>query len=96
MLFLLLPQRKIPLHPNKTTKIITYADFVNKHFIFKDKSMYSKNSDYAKFMANVYAWSQTTKTQVDDAPDSLAMLANLFQNLSGNKIKILDRKKLGM
>lgn len=81
---------------NKTTKIITHADFVNKHFIFKDKSMYTNNSDYAKFMANVYAWSQTTKTQVDDAPDSLAMLSNLFQNLSGNKVSVLDRKKLGM
>jgi len=81
---------------NKNTKIITYADFVTKFFIFRDPSTYSKNSEYAKFMANVYAWSQTTKQQVDDAPDSLAMLANLFQNLSGNKVKILDRKKLGM
>ena len=79
---------------NKNVKIITYSDFIKKQFIFKDKSKYSPNSDYAKFMKNVFSWSQTTKTQVDDAPDSLAMLAQLFQDLQGNSIKILDRRKL--
>ena len=81
---------------NKNVKIITYSDYVTKHFVFKDPSKYSNNSDYAKFMKNVYAWSQTTKTQVDDAPDSLAMLANLFQNLQGSGIRIVDRKRLGI
>lgn len=79
---------------NKNIKIVTYSDYVVRHFIFKDPSTYSNNSDYAKFMKNVYTWSQTTKTQVDDAPDSLAMLAKLTQDLQGNVIKVLDRKKL--
>lgn len=81
---------------NKTVKIITYSDFVSKQFIFKDKSKYSPNSEYANFMKNVFTWSQTVKSQVDDAPDSLAMLAQLVQDLQGNSVKVLDRRKLGI
>lgn len=81
---------------NKTTKIITYSDFIKKHFIFKDKSMYSPHSDYAKFMADVFKWTQTGKNAFDDAPDSLAMLAQLVQDLQGNSVKVLDRRKLGI
>ncbi len=81
---------------NKNVKIITFSDFIIKHFIFKDPSMYSVNSDYAKFMKNVYSWSQTVKQQVDDAPDSLSMLANLFQDLTASSMTIIDRKTLGL
>ena len=82
---------------NKNTKIITYADFVKKHFIFKDPSTYSPNSDYAKFMRGVFSWSQTaTGKQVDDAPDSLAMLAQLVQDINRTSVKIMDRRKLGL
>ena len=79
---------------NKTTKIITYSDFVKKNFIFKDKSLYDPNSDYAKFMADVFKWTQTGKNKFDDAPDSLAMLAQLTQDLQGNSVKVLDRRQL--
>lgn len=82
---------------NKQTKIITYSDFVMKQFVFKDKSKYSPNSDYAKFMKDLFRWTQTGgNKQVDDAPDSLAMLAQLFQELSGNSVKIMNRRKLGI
>ena len=80
---------------NKTVKIVTFADFVTKHFIFKDPSQYSPNSDYAKFMQGVFAWSQTAKgQQIDDAPDSLSMLGQLVQDITGQSVKVLDRKKL--
>ena len=80
---------------NKQVKIITYSDFVKKQFIFKDNSKYGGNSEYAKFMKDTLSWTQTGKNKFDDAPDSLAMLAQLFQDMQGGSIKILDRKKLG-
>ena len=81
---------------NKNVKIITYADYVKKNFVFRDKSTYAPTSEYAQFMKNMFSWSQTTKTQIDDAPDSMAMLAQLVQDLKGNSIKIIDRKLLGL
>jgi len=81
---------------NKTTKIITYSDMVKRKFVFRDKSTYSANSDYARFMRDVFTWTQTGKNKFDDAPDSLAMLAQLVQDIKGNSIKILDRKQLGI
>lgn len=79
---------------NKDIKIITYSDFVKKQFIFKDKSTYSQNSEYAGFMRNVFTWTQTGKNKFDDAPDSLAMLAQLVQDLQVSRIKIMDRREL--
>lgn len=81
---------------NKNVKIITYSDFVKKNIIFKDKSKYSSHSDYAKFMSDVFKWTQTGKNHHDDSVDSLAMLAQLVQDLQGNSVKILDRRKLGI
>lgn len=81
---------------NKMTKIVTYSDFVKKYFIFKHPSTYKKNSEYGKFMKDVFAFTQTKGSVHDDAPDSLAMLAQLVQDISGNSIKILDRRALGL
>lgn len=81
---------------NKNTKIITYSDYVKKYFIFKDPSTYSKNSEYAKFMGDIFKWTQTGKNKHDDAPDSISMLAELTQGLNGNAIKILNRRALGL
>lgn len=79
---------------NKMTKIVTYSDFVKKFVIFKHPSLYTPNSDYGKFMKEVFSFSQTGKVKHDDAPDSLAMLAQLFQDLSGMSVKILNRRDL--
>lgn len=81
---------------NKQVKIITYSDFVKKQFVFKDKSQYSPNSEYARFMKDTLSWTQTGKNKFDDAPDSLAMLAQLFQDMTGSSVKVLDRRKLGL
>ena len=82
---------------NKTTKIITYSDYVKRHFIFRDPSTYESNSDYAKFMEGLFSWSQSaSKNPFDDAPDSIAMLAQLMQELSVNRIKVMSRKELGI
>lgn len=79
---------------NKQTKIITYSDFVKKHFVFKDSSKYTSNSEYSKFMQALISWTQIGNNKNDDAPDAIAMLAQLIQELEGNAIKILDRKAL--
>lgn len=81
---------------NKNVKIISYSDFVKKRFIFRDPSTYSPNSDYARFMRDLLRWTQTGKNKNDDAPDVLAMLAQLVQDLEGSSVKILDRKRLGI
>ena len=81
---------------NKQTKIVTYSDFVKKNIMFKHPSTYSPNSEYAQFMKALCTWTQRGKNTFDDAPDSVAMLAQLFQDLSGMSIKFLDRKALGI
>ena len=75
-------------------KIITYSDFVKKNFVFKSTSTYSPNSEYAKFMSGLFSWTQTGNNAHDDAPDSIAMLAQLVQDISMNSIKFLSRKAL--
>lgn len=79
---------------NKKTKIITYSDLVKKTFVFKDKSKYHPKSEYAKFMKDLLSWTQSGKNKHDDAPDSIAMLAQLVEELSGLSVKFLDRRKL--
>lgn len=79
---------------NKNVKIISYADYVVKQFVFKDPIKYSPNSEYAQFMKAILSWTQTGKNKHDDAPDAIAMLAQLIQDLQGNQVKVLDRKRL--
>lgn len=81
---------------NKNVKIITYSDFVKQHIVFRHKSTYKKNSDYAKFMHALTSWTQTGKNEHDDAPDAVAMLAQLFQDLTGMSVKIINRRELGI
>lgn len=81
---------------NKTVKIVTYADFVKKNFIFRDPSTYSPTSEYAKFMQSVLSWSQVGKNEFDDAPDCLAMAAQMVQDLTFSSIKIINRRTLGL
>lgn len=79
---------------NKMVKIVTYSDYIKKHFIFKHPSTYKPNSEYGKFMKQVFSLTQTGKTKHDDAPDSLAMLAQLHQDLTCMSAKILNRREL--
>jgi len=81
---------------NKQVKIITYADYVVKHFVFKHPSKYSPNSQYSQFMKDMLKWTQMGNNKHDDSVDSIAMLAQLVQSLSDGQIKFLDRRKLGI
>jgi predicted phage terminase large subunit-like protein len=81
---------------NKTTKIISFSDYVKKYFVFKHPSKYHPQSEYANFMKDVFRWTQTGNNKTDDSVDSLAMLAQLKQDMEGNAVKILSRQKLGI
>lgn len=81
---------------NKNVKIITYSDFVKKNFVFRHPSTYSPQSQYAKFMKDLCRWTQKGQNAHDDAPDSIAMLAQLTQELQFMGIKFLNRKELGI
>lgn len=60
---------------NKETKILVNSDWIKKHCIFLDPSLYTPKSDYGKFMGNVVTYTTKAKVDHDDGPDSLAMLA---------------------
>ena len=81
---------------NKTTKIISYADYVKRYFIFRHPSTYHPQSEYALFMRDLLKWTQTGNNKNDDAPDSVAMLAQLKSDMEGNSIKIMNRRTLGL
>lgn len=60
---------------NKETKILVNSDWIKKHCIFLDTSLYTPKSDYGLFMENVVTYTVKVKPPHDDGPDSLAMLA---------------------
>ena len=60
---------------NKETKILVNSDWIKKHCLFLDPSLYTPKSDYGLFMENVVTYTVKVKPPHDDAPDSLAMLA---------------------
>ena len=59
---------------NKETKIITNAPMVKERCLFKDPSLYKRNSEYGRFMENLMTYSMYGKVKHDDGPDSMAML----------------------
>jgi len=81
---------------NKDVKIITYSEHVKKFFVFKHKSLYSPNSEYAMFMKDLTSWTQLGNNEHDDAPDATAMLAQMVQELQYRGIKIIDRRSVGI
>ena len=60
---------------NKETRIIVNADWVKKHVLFKDKSLYKAKSDYGIMMEWLLRYSLVGKNPHDDVPDGLANFA---------------------
>ena len=75
---------------NKETRIIVNSDWVKKHVLFKDKSLYTPKSDYGKFMSEMTTHSIVGKNKKDDVVDCLANFA-LFvtRSLYRRKTKIM-------
>ena len=78
---------------NKETKIIVNSDWVKKHIVFKDKSLW--NEMYRKFMQGVFSYVQMGKNKHDDGVDALAMFALYAQSFENSKVVIMDRAMLG-
>lgn len=76
---------------NKETKIIVNSAYVKEHFLFKDESMYKRNSDYGKMMDMLCSYTMAGKNRHDDVPDSMAMLAQYVQSLNAAKIEVFAR-----
>ena len=75
---------------NKETKIIVNAEWVKKHCLFKDKSLYSAKSDYGKAMNFLMTYTVMGKAPFDDVPDGLAQFAQFTNNLLGGKTSIIE------
>ena len=64
-----------PTETNKETRIIVNADWVKKHVLFKDKSMYMPKDDYGRMMSWLLRYSVVGKNEHDDVPDGWANFA---------------------
>lgn len=73
---------------NKETKILVNSDWIKKHCLFFDASLYTPKSDYGLFMGNVTLYTTRSKVPHDDGPDSLAMLAEYVSIPERRKTKI--------
>lgn len=64
-----------PTETNKETRIIVNAEWVKKHVVFRDKSLYSPKSDYGVMMNWLLSYSTVStakQNKHDDVPDGLA------------------------
>ena len=76
---------------NKETKIIANSAEVKRRILFKDDSVYKKNSDYGRMMNNVTTYTMTGKNPHDDGPDGLAMLIQFAESLTAGKAEVFQR-----
>lgn len=76
---------------NKETKIIVNSAWVKEHCLFKDSSLYHKNSDYGRMMNMLCSYTVAGKNKHDDVPDGMAMLAEFAQSLSTARVEVFSR-----
>ena len=75
---------------NKETKIIVRAEWVKKHCLFKDKSLYPSKSDYGKAMSFLMTYTTAGKNAFDDVPDGMAQFAEFVENRTGSVSRIIE------
>lgn len=76
---------------NKETRIIVNSAWVKEHCLFKDDSMYLRNSDYGRMMNMLCSYTVSGRNKHDDVPDGMAMLADYAQSLSGGEVQVFQR-----
>ena len=76
---------------NKETKIIVNSAWVKEHCLFKDESLYKKNSEYGKMINMLCSYTMAGKNKNDDVPDGMAMLAEYAQSFGGNQVTVFQR-----
>ena len=76
---------------NKETKIIVNSAWVKEHCVFKDDSMFKKQSEYGKMLDMLCSYTIAGKNKHDDIPDAFAMLAEFAQSLSNSIAEVFKR-----
>ena len=76
---------------NKETKIIVNSAWVKQHCLFKDQTMYKRNSEYGKFISMLCSYTMAGKNKNDDVPDAMAMLAEYAQSLTSSRVEVFQR-----
>ena len=80
-----------PTETNKETRIIVNAEWVKKNVLFKDKSKYAPNSEYAVFMNWLLSYSVAGKNAHDDVPDCMANYALFITRKLGAVATVTSR-----
>jgi len=75
---------------NKETKIIVCAEWVKKHCVFKDSSLYAARDDYGIAMGLLTTYTTAGKNVHDDPADGLAQFAQFVENLFGGVTTVID------
>ena len=76
---------------NKETKIIVNSSFIKEHCLFKDETMYKRNSEYGKFISMLCSYTMAGKNKNDDVPDAMAMLAEYAQSFGASQVTVFQR-----
>ena len=76
---------------NKETKIIVNSAWVKEHCLFRDESMYKRNSEYGKFINMLCSYTMAGKNKNDDTADGMAMLAEYSQSMGAAKVEVFQR-----
>lgn len=82
----------------KEQRIKDSRGLIKKMIVFKEKKMYTPNTDYGRFMKNFTTYSFDYANKHDDAPDSVAMFTTeiILGRGKPNKPKPVNRYKLGI
>ena len=76
-----------PTETNKETRIIVNADWVKKHVLFKDSSLYKAKDNYGIMMGWLLCYSMVGKNPHDDVPDGFANFALFIQHLFNRRAR---------
>ncbi len=74
---------------NKETRIILASGYAKEHFLFKDKSVASK--EYRKALSFLCGYTMAGKNKNDDVPDAIAMLVDYIDTMGGATVEIVKR-----
>lgn len=76
---------------NKQTRIEFASDGIIKHFYFKDKSKYERNSQYGMFMREMTTYTRSGRVPHDDAADVCSLAENELRNLGSGRAQVFAR-----
>ena len=76
---------------NKETRIIVAAGYAKERFLFKDDSIIKHDKEYRKALTFLCSYSMVGKNKNDDVPDSIAMLVDYIDSMTGSVVKVFKR-----